>query len=359
MKLGLALPWAGPRVQLPVKRVQLAERLGFDSVWTAEIYGQDAITPLAFLAAHTTRIRLGTAVIQAAARTPAATALAMATLDQLAGGDRAILGLGLSGPQIVEGWYGQPWGRPNPRLRDYVSIVRKVLRREGPVVHEGPEISLPYRGPGSSGLGKPLKSVLHTNPKLPVFLGTGAPANVKLTAEIADGWLPMGYTPETAHVFRPWLEEGFRRAGGGKGFDDFWIQAGCQVVLCDDVKGALAALKPFVGLYVGGMGARTRNFHKDMMARRGFPEAAERIQELFLAGRREEAIAAVPDEYVDQGALIGPPARIRERYRAWEELGVDGLTLHTDQDAALELVAELAGTRSPATGARGKREAKS
>src|SRR5262245_7164470 len=182
MKLGLALPWANPKVRLPVERVQRAERLGFDSVWTAEIYGQDAITPLAFLAAHTRRIRLGTAVIQAAARTPAATALAMATVDQLAGGGRVIIGVGLSGPQIVEGWYGQPWGDPRVRLRDYVTIVRKVLRREGPVAHDGKEIALPYRGPGSSGLGKPLKSVLHTDPSTPIYLGTGTPANVKLTA---------------------------------------------------------------------------------------------------------------------------------------------------------------------------------
>jgi F420-dependent oxidoreductase-like protein len=341
VKLGLALPWANPKVRLPVERVQRAERLGFDSVWTAEIYGQDAITPLAFLAARTERIRLGTAVIQAAARTPAATALAMATVDQLAGGRRVIIGLGLSGPQIVEGWYGQPWGDPRERLRDYVTIMRKVLRREGPVSHDGKEIALPYRGPGSSGLGKPLKSVLHTDPNTPIYLGTGTPANVKLTAELADGWLPMGYNPETKAVYRPWLEEGLARAG--RKWGDLAIQAGCQVNVTADVKAALDAQKPFTALYVGGMGAKTKNFHKEMMARRGYPEAAARIQELFLAGRREEAIAAVPDEYVDQGALIGPAGRIRERFRAWQELGVSGLTLHTEQDEALELMAKLAG----------------
>jgi F420-dependent oxidoreductase-like protein len=344
MKLGLALPWANPRVKIPIARVKLAERLGFDSVWTAEIYGQDAITPLAFIAAHTERIRLGTAVIQAAARTPAATALAMSTVDQLAGGGRVIIGVGLSGPQIVEGWYGQPWGRPNARLRDYVTIMRKVLRREGPVSHDGPELRLPYDGPGSSGLGKPLKSVLHTDPATPIFLGTGAPANVKLTAELADGWLPMGYNPESHAVYRPWLEEGFRRAGG-RGWKDFHIQAGCQVVVTDEVKPAIDALKPFIGFYVGGMGAKSKNFHKEMMIRRGYPEAAERIQELFLAGNRQEAFAAVPDDYVDQGALIGPRARIAERFRDWQELGVAGLTLHTEQDEALEVMADLAGTR--------------
>jgi F420-dependent oxidoreductase-like protein len=341
MKLGLALPWANPQVKLPVERVLLAERLGFDSVWTAEIYGQDAITPLAFLAAHTRRIRLGTAVIQAAARTPAATALAMATVDQLAGGGRVIIGVGLSGPQIVEGWYGQPWGDPRARLRDYVSILRKVLRREGPVSHDGPEIALPYRGPGATGLGKPLKSVLHTDPKTPIYLGTGTPANVKLTAELADGWLPMGYNPETRDVYRPWIEAGLVRAG--RKWGDLAIQAGVQVHLTADVAAALAAQKPFVALYVGGMGAKSKNFHKEMMARRGYPEAAERIQELFLAGRRDEAIAAVPDAYVDQAALIGPAERIRERFRAWRDLGVDGLTLHAEQDEALELMAKLAG----------------
>jgi F420-dependent oxidoreductase-like protein len=341
MKLGLALQWANAKVKVPVERVQFAERLGFDSVWTAEIYGQDAITPLAFLAAHTKRIRLGTAVIQAAARTPAATALAMSTVDQLAGGGRVIIGVGLSGPQIVEGWYGQPWGDPRVRLRDYVTIMRKVLRREGPVSHDGKEIALPYRGPGSSGLGKPLKSVLHTDPNTPIYLGTGTPANVKLTAELADGWLPMGYNPETKAVYRPWLEEGLARAD--RTWGDLRIQAGCQVNVTNDVKAALDAQKPFIALYVGGMGAKSKNFHKEMMARRGYPEAAERIQELFLAGRREEAIAAVPDEYVDQAALIGPAERIRERFRAWQELGVDGLTLHTEQDEALELMAKLAG----------------
>jgi F420-dependent oxidoreductase-like protein len=285
-------------------------------------------------------------VIQAAARTPAATALAMASVDQLAGVSRVIIGIGLSGTQIVEGWYGQPWGDPRVRLRDYVTILRKVLRREGPVSHDGKEISLPYRGPGASGLGKPLKSVLHTDPATPIYLGTGTPANVKLTAELADGWLPMGYGPETQEVYRPWLEEGLARSG--RKWQDLAIQAGCQVIVTDDVGNALQSLKPFIGLYVGGMGARTKNFHKDRMARRGYPEAAERIQELFLAGRREEAIAAVTDAYVDQGALIGPAARIRERFRAWQELGVDGLTLHTQQDEALELMADLAGCRPSA-----------
>ena len=343
MKLGIMMQWAEPQVAIDVAKVQLAEKLGYDSLWTAEIYGQDAITPLAFYAAHTKHIRLGTGVIQCAARTPASTALSMATVDAMGGGDRVIIGVGLSGPQIVEGWYGQPWGRPNRRLRDYVTIMRKILKREAPVSHESDEIMLPYEGPGSSGLGKPLKSVLHVNPDIPIYCGTGNQANVTLTAELADGWLPMGYNPDSAHIFKPWLEKGFARAGAGKGWDDFAIQAGCQVLLCDDVKAGLASFKPFLGYYVGGMGARDKNFHKEAMARRGFAEEAERVQELFLAGKREEAYAAIPDEYVDQGALVGPKERIRERFRAWQDLGVDGLTINGVQTPEiLAMMAEIA-----------------
>jgi F420-dependent oxidoreductase-like protein len=345
MKLGLGLEWAGAGFAPPVARVQLAERLGFDSVWSAEAYGSDAFTPLAFLAAHTQRIRLGTSVVQVAARTPAATAMAAQTLDALSGG-RMLLGLGLSGPQIVEGWYGQPWGRPAARLRDTVAILRKVFARAEPVRHDGAEISLPYTGPGARGLGKPLRSILHTNPKLPIWLGTGSRTMVTLTAEIADGWLPFGFAPGMLEVYRPWLEEGFRRAGGGKSLEDFEIQAGCHVQVCDDVREGLARLKPMTALYVGGMGHKDVNFHKDMMARRGYPEAAARIQELFLAGRRDEAVAAVPDEYLDEGGLIGPLPRIRERFGRWLASGATGLTIWSERDDVLELMAELAGTRA-------------
>jgi F420-dependent oxidoreductase-like protein len=322
--------------------VQLAERLGFDSVWSAEAYGTDAITPLAYLAAVTSRIRLGTSVMQVAARAPAAAAMALGTLDALAGAGRAIGGFGLSGPQIVEGWYGQPWGRPNARLRDYVTIVRKVLAREAPVAHAGSEISLPYTGPGATGLGKPLRSILHGNPRIPLFLATGGEANVRLTGELADGWLPMGFVPGMLGYYRPALEEGLRRSG--RSLAELEIQTGAQVQITDDVAGAIAALKPMTALYVGGMGHKSVNFHKDAMVRRGYGEVAERIQALFLAGRREEAVAAVPDEYIDEGALLGPRARIRERFRAWQDSGATGLTLHTAQDEALELLAELAGS---------------
>jgi F420-dependent oxidoreductase-like protein len=344
MKLGLSLGYSGAHLNLPVERVQLAERLGFDSVWTAEAYGSDAITPLAYLAAVTKRIRLGTGIMQLAARTPAAAAMAVGTLDALAGG-RVIAGLGVSGPQIVEGWYGQPWGRPYWRLRDYVAIMRKIFQRKAPVQHDGQEISLPYTGPGSVGLGKPLTSILHMNPHLPIWLGTGTEGNVTLTAEVADGWLPLGFTPARMKQIVPWLEAGLRRAGGGKSLRDLEIQPSAAVILTDDVRAALQTLKPRVALYVGGMGHRTKNFHKQMMVERGYGDAAERIQELYLAGRKDEAVAAVPDDFVDDSALVGPPARVRARFRPWAECGITGLTIATQQTEAMELMAELAGVR--------------
>ncbi len=342
MKLGLMLGYSGAELSIPIERVRRAEALGYDSVWTAEAYGSDAVTPLGWIAAHTERIRLGTAVIQLAGRTPAMAAMQIGTLDALAPG-RAIVGLGVSGPQIVEGWYGQPWGKPYWRIRDYVQIMKKVFRREAPVAHEGREISLPFTGPGAMGIGKPLRSILHMNPNIPVFLGTGTETNVRLTAEIADGWLPLNFVPGTLGHYRDTIEEGFRRAGGGKGWKDFEIQAMTSVILTDDVRGALQAPKPNIALYVGGMGHRNKNFHNDMMVRRGFGEAAARIQELYLAGRKAEAAEEVPDEYVDEGALIGPAERIRERFGAWADSGVTGLTVATRQDEALELMAKLAG----------------
>ena len=348
MKLGLMLGYSGAELRVPVERVQRAEALGFDAVWTAEAYGSDATSPLAYLAAVTQRIRLGTSIMQLAGRPPAMAAMQAATIDALAGGNRFVAGLGVSGPQIVEGWYGQPWGRPYWRIRDYVTIMRKVLEREEPVRHDGPEIALPFTGDGALGIGKPLKSILHMNPKIPIWLGTGTEGNVRLTAEIADGWFPLNFVPGMMTLYRPWLEEGFRRAGGGKGLADFEIQPMITVLVTEDVRGALARMKPGIALYVGGMGHRDKNFHNDMMVRRGYPEAAARIQELYLAGRKREAIEAVPDEYCDEGALVGPAQRIRERYPEWEKSGATGLILGSLQVEAMELMAELTGSREAA-----------
>lgn len=345
MKLGLSIGYSKAHLDIPVELVQRAETLGYDSVWTAEAYGSDAVSPLAFLAAKTERIKLGTAIMQLSARTPANAAMCAQTVDALAGGGRFIAGIGVSGPQIVEGWYGQPWGRPYYRIKDYVTIMRKIFARDVPVSHEGQEISLPYTGPGALGVGKPLKSILHTNPKLPIYLGTGNEATVKLTAEIADGWLPLGLVPGSMQEYRPWLEEGFRRAGNGKGYKDFEIQASVHVEVGDDVKGMLDKLKPEVALYVGGMGHKDKNYHKDIMVRRGFKAAADRIQELYLAGRKDEASAAVPDEWVDNKSLVGPPARIKQRFKAWENMQDDGVTSLTVRSRSLhsvEIIADAA-----------------
>jgi len=333
------LGYSGGAMKLPVEKVQLAEQLGYDTVWTAEAYGSDALSPLAYLAAKTERIRLGTAVIQLAGRTPANAAMTVATIDALAGGNRVICGIGVSGPQIVEGWYGQPWGRPYYRIKDYVTIMKKIFRREEPVVHEGREIALPFSGEGAMGVGKPLKSILHMNPDIPIWLGTGMESTVRLTAEIADGWLPLGLVPENYELYKPWIEEGLKKAG--KDASQFEAQSGAAVIVTDDVQTALDRLKPNIALYVGGMGHKNKNFHKEMMVRRGFGDAADRIQELYLAKRKDEAAAAVPDEFVDQGALVGDRERIAKRFRDWEDSGITGLTINGDEQA-LRLMAEVA-----------------
>jgi F420-dependent oxidoreductase-like protein len=342
MKLGLSIGYSRAHLDIPVKLVQRAEELGYDSVWTAEAYGSDAVTPLAYLAALTKRIRLGTGIMQLAARTPANAAMSAATVDAMAGGGRFIAGLGVSGPQIVEGWYGEPWGKPYYRMKDYVAIMRRIFQREAPVTHDGKEYTLPYTGPGALGIGKPLKSILHMNPDIPIYLATGNESTVKLTAEIADGWLPMGFMPGAMDEYRPWLEEGFRRAGNGKSMKDFAITASVHVEVENDVKAALARLKPEVALYVGGMGHKDKNFHNDIMVRRGFGDAAKRIQELYLAHRKDEAIAAVPDEWVDMKSLVGPAPRIRERYRAWEDCGADTISVRSRQPEAIEVMAQAA-----------------
>ena len=344
MKLGLMTSFFGDaQLRVPIERIRRAEALGYDSVWTAETYGSDALTPLAFIGAHTRRIRLGTAIAQLAARTPANIAMSAQTIDAMAGEGRMMLGIGVSGPQIVEGWYGQPWGKPNHRLRDYVAIIKKVLRREHPVTHDGSEISLPYKGAGSIGLGKPLKSILHGNPHIPVFLGTGTPTNIRMTAEIADGWVSGNkWVPGRQHYYGPIIEEGLARRKDGRTRKDFVVYGAVAVKLAQDVKAAIGAAKPKLALYVGGMGARSMNFHKDNMVNRGFGEAAGRIQELFLAGRKDEAAAAVPDEFVDGGMLIGPPERIRERWKPWADCGLDRIMLLSQNDEVIELMARIA-----------------
>ena len=342
MKLGFELAYSGAKLALPVDAIRRAEELGFDSVWTAEAYGSDAFSPLAYLAALTSRIRLATGIAQLAARTPANCAMTAQTIDELAGRGRVIVGLGVSGPQIVEGWYGQPWGKPATRIRDYVAIMRKIWKREAPVTHDGAEIALPYTGPGSVGLGKPLKSILHGNPAIPVMLGTSTPLNLRLTGEIADGWLSMHVTPAMAREKLAIIAEGVAKRTDGKRLEDLEMVAIVTVNQTDDVRAAIDAQRAQTALYVGGMGARDKNFHKEAMVDRGYGEVAERVQELYLAGKKQEAAQAIPDEYIDDTALIGPPARIAERYAAWRDSGFTLLrcTFHTPE--AMETLGTLA-----------------
>jgi F420-dependent oxidoreductase-like protein len=314
VKLALRLDlYRAASLTVPVDLVLSAEDMGYHSVWSAEAYGADALSPLAYLAGLTKRIKLATGIAQLAARPPTTLAMHAMTIDALAGGGRVIIGIGVSGPQIVEGWYGQPWGNPNRRLRDYVSIVRQVLDREGPVAHDGPEISLPYRGPGSVGQGKALKSILHATAPIPVWLAAGGPRNTQLCAEIGDGWLPMG-APDEA-TYHDDLEMGWTARGGRP--TDFEVFVNCDVQLTDDVAAALDSRRPLTAMYIGGMGSATHNFHRDAMARQGFPEEADRVQELWLAGHKAEAIAAVPDDYLELNAFVGDEQRIRRKWAAW------------------------------------------
>jgi len=333
LKLGLQLGYWG--AQMPpdlVSAAQEAERLGFDSVWTAEAWGSDAFTPLAYIAAHTTKIKLGTSVVQLSARTPTATAMAALTLDHLSGG-RMILGLGVSGPQVVEGWYGQPFGQPLARTREYISIIRKVLAREEPVTNDGPHYPLPFRGEGSWGLGKPLRSITHPlRADLPIFMGAEGPKNVALACEIADGWLPLYYSPFRPEVYAESL------AGMRPGFQ---IAQFVQVNINDDLEQALMPVKAMLGFYIGGMGAKKRNFHMELMGRMGFEAEATKIQDLFFAGKRAEAVAAVPDAFADEISLCGPIERIRDRLAAWRETPISTLLLATRDPVTLRTVAEL------------------
>lgn len=322
LSLGLQLGYWGATAPTDhVALAQEAEQLGYDSVWTAESYSNDCFTPLAWIGAHTSRIRLGTSVAQLSARTPAACAMATMALDHLSGG-RMILGLGVSGPQVVEGWYGQPYSKPLTRTREYVEIIRKVLARQEPVTSDGDFYPLPYHGPGAWGMGKPIRCITHPlRSDVPIFIGAEGPRNVTQTAQIADGWLPLYYSPYRQEVYADQL------TGAKTGFE---IAALAIVNVDDDLAKALYPVKAMLGFYVGGMGSGKRNFHKELMARMGFPEEAELIQQLFMEGKREEAVAAVPDRFADEISLCGPPARIREKLQDWENSPVTTLLVNGD-----------------------------
>ena len=329
MKLGLMLGYWGAQPSDPMDLVLEAERLGYDSVWTAEAYGSDVFSPLCWIGARTTRIKLGTAVMQLSARTPACTAMTAATIDHLSGG-RLILGIGVSGPQVVEGWYGQPFPQPLARTREYVSILRKAWAREEPVTNPGKHYPLPY--PGGTGLGKPLKMIVHPLRRtIPIYMGAEGPKNVALATEIADGWLPIFYSPYRPEMYA----ESLRNLKPG-----FEIACTVTVNLHDDVPTALMPVKMAMSFSLGGMGAKEQNFHLNLIKRMGFEEEAQKVQDLFLAGKRAEAVQAVPDEMCDEISLCGPAARIRERLEAWKQSPVTTLMAGTRDPQALRVLAD-------------------
>ncbi len=341
MRLGMMIGYAAGKMELPIELVQEADRLGVYSIWAAEAYGSDAVTPIAWLGALTKNIKLGTAIMQMPGRTPANAAMTAMTLNQLSG-DRFLMGLGLSGPQVVEGWHGVSYKRPLTRSREYIDIVRQIFRREDRLTYDGKLYQIPYRGEDATGLGKPLKSTLHAQPDIPIYLAAIGPKNVQLTAEIADGWLPIFFSPEKYDaIYRPHIEAGFAKAGAGKNIADFDIAPTVSVVVTDNLEIGYNMLRPMLALYIGGMGAKGKNFYTDLAARYGYAEAAAEIQELYLSGRRGEAMMKVPAELIDEVALVGSPARIKDRLQLWQESPVTTLNMTVFNVEALRTMVEL------------------
>jgi len=323
MRLGLLLGTAGATFEIDMDLIREAESLGFDSVWSAEAYGSDAVSPAAWVLAQTSRIKVGTAIMQIPARTPATTAATAMTLQALSGG-RFLLGVGPSGPQVVEGWHGMPYEKPLTRMREYIEIIRMIFAREAPVEYQGHHYQLPYTGPGATGLGKPLKSVLHCKQPPPIYTASITPAGLRTSAELADGVFPIFLNPERFDVFEGSLNEGFAAAGGGKGLKDFDVAPFVMTIMGDDLEACRRPVKEMLALYVGGMGARGKNFYNDCAKALGYEAAAVEIQDLFLDGKRGAAAAAVPDQLVDEISLVGPKQRIIERLDLWKAASARG-----------------------------------
>jgi F420-dependent oxidoreductase-like protein len=345
MKLGLQLGYWGAQPPTGVgELVAAAEEAGFDAIFTAEAWGSDAFTPLAWWGRETSRLRLGTSIVQMSGRTPTSIAMHALTLDHLTGG-RVVLGMGVSGPQVVEGWYGQPFEKPLARTREVVDIIRQVLAREEKVTNAGPHYPLPYTGPGSVGLGKPLKSIVHPlRADIPIWLGAEGPRNVAQTAEIADGWIPIFYTPKSAGMYQPWLDEGFARPGARRTRADFEIAATChlQVVATPAEKRLVVdAIKPTISLYMGGMGAKEANFHNQVFVRMGYEDLAAEVQKLYLNGEKDRATALIPDDLVDDMHIIGTAGEVKEKVAAWEETGVTTLMVSLGSPDEVRKIAEL------------------
>ena len=341
MKLGFLLGYSGKHIHMPIELIQQAESMGYDSVWTAEAYGNDAVTSAAYVLAQTSKIRVGTAIMQMPARTPAMCAMTAMSLDQLSG-SRFIVGLGASGPQVVEGWHGVPYGKPVTRTKEYIQIMRKIFEREGPVEFDGQMYQMPNQSEGTTGLGKPLKSILAAT-DIPIYTASITPAGLRCAGEVADGVFPVWMDPNKYDVLGESIEQGFEKAGNGKSLEDFDIAPFVTVAMNDDLDAAYDALRPWLALYIGGMGAKNKNFYHEYATRLGYGDAANQIQELYLSGKKPEAEALVPNELLDEVSLIGPRERIIERLGPWKDAGkrgeVGSMLLGVQDPVVLELLA--------------------
>ena len=342
MKLGFLLGYSGKHIRIPIDLIQQAESMGYDSVWTAEAYGNDAVTSAAWVLAQTSKIRVGTAIMQMPARTPAMCAMTAMSLDQLSGG-RFIVGLGASGPQVVEGWHGVPYGKPVTRTKEYIQIMRKIFEREGPVEFDGQMYQMPNQSEGTTGLGKPLKSILAAATDIPIYTASITPAGLRCAGEVADGVFPVWMDPNKYSVLGDAIEQGFETAGNGKGLKDFDVAPFVTVAMNDDLDAAFDALRPWLALYIGGMGAKNKNFYHEYATRLGYGDAADQIQDLYLSGKKSEAEALVPNELLDEVSLVGPRERIIERLGPWKEAGkrgeVGSMLLGVQDPVVLELLA--------------------
>ena len=342
MKLGFLLGYSGKHIHIPIELIQQAESMGYDSVWTAEAYGNDAVTSAAYVLAQTSKIRVGTAIMQMPARTPAMCAMTAMSLDQLSGG-RFIVGLGASGPQVVEGWHGVPYGKPVTRTKEYIQIMRKIFEREGPVEFDGQMYQMPNQSEGTTGLGKPLKSILAAATGIPIYTASITPAGLRCAGEVADGVFPVWMDPNKYDVLGESIEQGFDKAGNGKSLKEFDVAPFVTVAMNDDLDAAYDALRPWLALYIGGMGAKNKNFYHDYATRLSYGEAADQIQELYLSGKKHEAEALVPNELLDEVSLIGPRERIIERLGPWREAGkrgeVGSMLIGAQDPVVLELLA--------------------
>lgn len=344
MKLGMIVGYSGRKLNIPLDAIKHAENLGYDSVWTSEAYGSDAITPATWILANTTKIKVGTAIMQMPARTPSMAAMTAMTLAQLSG-NRFIVGVGASGPQVIEGWHGVPYGKPVTRLKEYVQIMKAIFARQGDLTFEGKEYQVPFKGAGSTGLGKPLKSILHCEAPIPIYAANITPAGVQAAAEVADGFFPVWMDPEKFSVFAEPIEKGFQAAGNGKSLKNFDVAPFVTCIMGDDVKECMKPIRNSMALYIGGMGAKGKNFYTDYATRLGHGNSAVQIQDLYLAGRKEEAAAMVPDALIDAVHLVGPAERIRERAQRWKAAAKRGevgtMIIGGSQPKALELLAEV------------------